>query len=224
MTAFSQTAAAITIGGPAGALEARCQNGNTDGAFADRGLAAIVCHPHPQHGGSMNNKVVTTLMRVYRELGVPAVRFNFRGVGASEGEYDSAVGEVEDLMAVHAWLSQTLPKRRLLLAGFSFGSAVAAAASHRLADQVAQLTLVAPPVERYDYDRDGAFPCPVCVAQGERDEVVNAEGVFDWYEKHLNSPKRLLRYPETGHFFHGQLTPLREDLVAAIPAQLEAER
>lgn len=224
MTVFSQTETAITIDGPAGGLEARLRGGAPDGPLAGHRLVAIVCHPHPQHGGSMDNKVVTTLMRVYRELGVPAVRFNFRGVGQSGGEYDRAVGEVDDLMAVAHWLATEAPGHRYLLAGFSFGSAVAAVASHRLGEAVAQLTLVAPPVERYDYDRDGAFPCPVSVAQGERDEVVAPEGVFDWYEKHLDSTKRLLRYPEAGHFFHGRLTPLREDLVATIPAQLEDVR
>src|SRR5690625_3233365 len=85
---FSQTETAITIDGPAGSLEARAQGGRADGPLAGQGYAAVVCHPHPLHEGTMHNKVVTTLVRTYRDLGIDSVRFNFRGVGASEGEYD----------------------------------------------------------------------------------------------------------------------------------------
>src|SRR5690625_5389540 len=102
---FSQTETAITIDGPAGSLEARAQGGRADGPLAGHGYAAVVCHPHPLHEGTMHNKVVTTLVRTYRDLGIDSVRFNFRGVGASEGEYDQAKGEVEDLLAVVAWMS-----------------------------------------------------------------------------------------------------------------------
>lgn len=221
MTVFSQTETAITINGPVGTLEARAQEGEASGILAGSGYAVIVCHPHPQHGGTMSNKVVTTLVRTYRDLGVATVRFNFRGVGGSEGEFDHADGEVDDLLAVGKWLKEQRPDARLLLAGFSFGSAVAAGAVYRM-NAVEHLTLVAPPVERYDYDRDGRFPCPVCIVQGEQDEVVVAEGVIRWSEAHLESTHELLRYPEAGHFFHGQLTRLKEDLTDILPQQLEA--
>lgn len=221
MTVFSQTETAITINGPAGALEARIQAGAEAGALSERALTAIVCHPHPQHGGTMSNKVVTTLVRTYRDLGVATVRFNFRGVGASEGTFDNAVGEVDDLLAVRDWLANQRPDGALLLAGFSFGSAVAAGAVYRAAP-VEHLTLIAPPVERYAYDRDGRFPCPVCIAQGERDDVVVPEGVIRWSETHLQSPHVLLRYPQAGHFFHGQLTGLKTDLASTIQRQLGA--
>lgn len=221
VTVFSQTETAITIDGPAGGLEARLRGGAPDGPLAGHKLVAIVCHPHPQHGGSMDNKVVTTLVRTCVGLGVAAVRFNFRGVGQSGGEYDRAVGEVDDLMAVVHWLATEAPGHRYLLAGFSFGSAVAAAASYRLNEAMAQLTLVAPPLERYDYDRGGRFPCPVCVVQGERDEVVVSEGVLDWYERTLTGAKTLLRYPEAGHYFHGHLSVLKRDLTEALLEQLE---
>ncbi len=221
MTVFSQTETAITINGPAGALEARVQAGDESGVLAGSDYAVIVCHPHPQHGGTMSNKVVTTLVRAYRDLGVATLRFNFRGVGRSEGEFDHAVGEVDDLLAAAHWLEGQSPDSRLLLAGFSFGSAVAAGAVYRLS-AVEHLTLVAPPVERYDYDRDGHFPCPVCIAQGEQDEVVVPEGVIRWSESALHSPHELLRYPETGHFFHGQLTRLKDDLAETLQRQLGA--
>ncbi len=219
MTVFSQTETAITIDGPVGALEARVQAGDESGILAHSGYTVLVCHPHPQHGGTMSNKVVTTLVRAYRDLGVATVRFNFRGVGRSEGDFDHAVGEVDDLLAVQRWLMVQRPDSRVLLAGFSFGSAVAAGAVYRM-DAVEHLTLVAPPVERYDYDREGRFPCPVCIAQGELDEVVVPEGVIRWSESRLQSPHELLRYPEAGHFFHGQLTRLKDDLTEVLQRQL----
>jgi len=220
VTLFSQTQASITITGPTGGLQASASGGSADGELSDSDYICVVCHPHPQHGGSMDNKVVTTLARTYRDLGVPCVRFNFRGVGQSEGSYDHAVGEVEDLLAVLDWARAEAPQARLLLAGFSFGSAIAAAATHRSAWAPEQLTLVAPPVERYAYDRDGQFPCPVCVAQGGKDDVVVPEGVFKWCEQQLESQCELLHYPEAGHFFHGGLTQLKQDLLAVIPRQL----
>lgn len=223
MTVFSQTETAITIDGPAGMLEARCQGGDPGGVLVGTGRIAVICHPHPQHGGTMDNKVVTTLGRVYRELGVDAIRFNFRGVGKSEGQFDRAVGEVDDLLAVQSWAHARRPEGSQLLAGFSFGSAVAAAAVYRASVAIDHLTLVAPPVERYAFDRDGQFPCPVCVVQGGADDIVAPEGVFRWHEHQLVSPRRLLRYEDAGHFFHGRLTSLKRDLMATIPEQLEAQ-
>lgn len=221
VSVFSQTEATITIEGPAGDLEAKVADGSPDGALTDQSRVCVVCHPHPEHGGTMSNKVVTTLVRSYRELGVATVRFNFRGVGKSQGRFDRAVGEVDDLLAVVAWLRTQKPDSSLLLAGFSFGSAVAAAASHRSDWRPGHLTLVAPPVERYRFDDQGRFPCPVCVIQGGADEVVVPEGVFDWFGR-LQSPAELLRYPEAGHFFHGGLTQLKQDLQAQVPTQLDS--
>lgn len=220
MTLFSQTETPITIAGAVGELQASVAGGSAEGALSAAGYVSVVCHPHPQHGGTMDNKVVTTLMRTYRDLGVPSVRFNFRGVGQSEGTYDHAVGEIDDLLAVLDWARAELPKARLLLAGFSFGSAIAAAATHRSDWTPQQLTLVAPPVERYRYDREGRFPCPVVVAQGGKDDVVLPEGVFEWCEQQLKSECELLRYPQAGHFFHGGLTQLKQDLSSVIPRQL----
>jgi uncharacterized protein len=199
-----------SIAGPVGLLEARLCAPSSGGVLAPLNGVAIICHPHPQQGGTMENKVVTTLMRTYRDLGIATVRFNFRGVGASEGQFAHAQGELDDLLAVIAWVIQHFPAQRLLLAGFSFGSSIAARASH-LCLQVEHLTLVAPPVERYVYDQAGTFSMPVCVIQGDLDELVNAAGVYAWVES-LKSPVQLIRYAQAGHFFHGLLTRLKTDL------------
>jgi hypothetical protein len=126
---------------------------------------------------------------------------------------------VDDLLAVAAWARGQVPGCGLLLAGFSFGSSVAAQASHRL-EGVRHLVLVAPPVERYPYDRQGRFPCPLCVVQGSRDELVVSDGVYRWVEA-LQSPVELVRFDEADHFFHGYLAPLKEQLSGVIPGQLQ---
>jgi alpha/beta superfamily hydrolase len=209
MTANLPQDAPITLAGPVGVLEAVLTAGA--GASSERAsYVAILCHPHPVHGGSMNNKVITTLMRAYRDLGISVVRFNFRGVGKSAGSFDNGVGEVEDVLAVVAWAQQQFPQAQLLLAGFSFGSAMAAQASYRLSD-VQHLLLIAPPVERYAYDREGRFSCPVAVVIGGADELVKVAGVRYWVAQ-LQPPARFAEYPEAGHFFHGYLSQLKNDV------------
>lgn len=208
----------IFISGPCGQLQAVIHQGDEAGHFAVRNALVIVCHPHPVHGGTMENKVVTTLMRTYRDLGIHVLRFNFRGVGKSEGSFDNAIGEVDDLLAAVAWAKQQLPQSPLLLAGFSFGSSIAGQASHQV-DSLQHLTLVAPPVERYPYDRDGRFPCVLAVIQGDKDERVIADGVYQWVAA-IQSPAELLRYPDAGHFFHGYLTQMKADLTELLLQQI----
>ena len=220
MSGLSRDSQRFLIDGAAGKIEAVLHSPATDGHFADRGMVAVACHPHPLYEGSMDNKVVTTLARCYRDLGIAAARFNFRGVGASEGEHDHARGEVDDLIAVADWLRRRYHARRVLLAGFSFGSAVAAAASFRVPD-TAHLVLVAPPVDRYEYDRDSAFNCPLCVIMGDRDELVDAVGVYRWID-HLSTPAELIRMPEATHFFHGHMVSMRSELTATLTRTLAA--
>ncbi|HAJ44288.1 MAG TPA: alpha/beta hydrolase, partial [Alcanivorax sp.] len=118
----------LALEGPEGTLEAVLE-----GETENPAMIAIVCHPHPQFGGTMDNKVVTTLIRAARDAGAAALRFNFRGVGESQGAYSDGIGEVEDLIAVHRWLSKKYPGAPLWLAGFSFGSFVAARGAEVLA-------------------------------------------------------------------------------------------
>lgn len=218
MNPVLQKDTSFVIAGPSGAIEAVGTDANPEGVLVSRDLVAVICHPHPLHGGTMENKVVTTLARLYRDLGVKAIRFNFRGVGKSGGAFDHAVGEVDDLMAVISWTTKEFPGAGLMLAGFSFGSSVAAQASYRVGP-LQHLLLVAPPVERYPYDQDGRFNCPVLVVQGGKDERVVAAGVNEWV-KSLGSPTEVINYPEAGHFFHGYLTALKNDLLMVIPRQL----
>jgi len=208
----------ITIVGSAGNLESAFSRGDSGTQLFALNAVVIVCHPHPQHGGAMDNKVVTTLMRTYRDLGVHVLRFNFRGVGKSEGLFDNAKGELDDLLAAVEWVKNNLPESPMLLAGFSFGSSIAARASYAQGDLL-HLTLVAPPVERYEYDRSGIFNAPVCVIQGDKDERVIAQGVYDWVAQ-LQSPAELIRYPEASHFFHGFLSQLKTDLSATLLRQI----
>jgi len=208
---------ALDIAGPAGALEAVVTASRPGPLSTFKGLA-VVCHPHPVHGGTMNNKVVTTLVRSYRDLGIPCIRFNFRGTGKSAGTFDHARGEVDDALAVIAWALGLSPESDVCLAGFSFGSAVAAKASYQCRN-LKHLTLVAPPVERYDYDLDGTFPAPLCVVQGGQDELVDVKGVYRWLET-IQSPHQLIRFDQASHFFHGALVDFKRELSAAIETQL----
>lgn len=208
----------LFIPGPSGQLQAVLHQGDETGQFAVRDLLVVICHPHPKHGGTMDNKVVTTLMRTYRDLGIHALRFNFRGVGKSDGSFDNAIGEVDDLAAVTNWVKQTLPGASLLLAGFSFGSSIAAQISYQI-DALQHLTLIAPPVARYPYDRDGQFPCALAVIQGDKDERVIADGVYQWVAG-LQSATEVLRYPDAGHFFHGYLTQMKNDLTQTLLRQI----
>ncbi|HNI63282.1 MAG TPA: alpha/beta fold hydrolase [Agitococcus sp.] len=175
---------------------------------AKANVFAVVCHPHPLYGGTMDNKVVTTLTRTFKDLAIPVVSFNFRGVGQSEGLHDYARGEVDDLLAVIAWAKQQTQAEKLYLAGFSFGSYVAAVGASRLSHvQLQQLLLVAPPVHHYAFN-ELALPIEqTLVIQGDADEVVPAQEVFDWAAQQQIT---VLKFPNCSHFFHGRLVELRQ--------------
>ncbi|MGA9420732.1 MAG: alpha/beta fold hydrolase [Rhodanobacteraceae bacterium] len=187
-----------------------------------RAGTVIVCHPHPQQGGTMHNKVVTIIERALREVGLFTVRFNFRGVGESEGSYDEGRGEGDDLAAVVQWVrgAQSTP-HSVWLAGFSFGSYVVLANARRLA--AAALVTVAPPVGRWPFEDIELPDCPWLAIQGEDDEVVEPQAVFDWIES-LEHPPTLLRMPETGHFFHRRLMDLRGAIKNGVRAWLPAAK
>lgn len=196
---------ALGLSGPAGNIEAVMEYATDTPAFI-----AVVCHPHPLFGGTMDNKVVTSLCRTVRDAGGVALRFNFRGVGASQGSHGAGVLETGDLLSVISWLRERWPGLPLWLAGFSFGSFVAlrGAAALASAQMPAQhLLLLAPPVHHNDFDAVGDSGCPVTVVIGEQDEVVPVSDMLDWATASKLRPE-LLRFPTSGHFFHGQLVEL----------------
>jgi hypothetical protein len=207
---FPCDAAPLFIEGPAGAIEALT---TCPPPGAAPGVTAVICHPHPLHGGSMQNKVVHTLARSFAGLGARTVRFNFRGVGGSTGAFDHGRGETDDLLRVIEWARARRPQDELWLAGFSFGSYVALQASARTGVQ--QLVLVAPPVSLYDFSVLALPACPVLVVQGGADEVVPAAEVVRWVEQ-LNPPARLAYLDGVSHFFHQRLNDLRTVVTDAL--------
>ncbi len=160
----------------------------------------------------MLNKVVHTLSRSMNDLGIPAVRFNFRGIGASEGEYADGFGEATDTLTVADWACQRFPGAKLWLGGFSFGAMVAGRAA--LAALPGRLIMIAPAVDRMKKLMDDAQPdCPWLIIQGDEDEVVSCDAVVDWVNW-LNPGPELVLLSGVDHFFHGRLTLLRETLVS----------
>jgi alpha/beta superfamily hydrolase len=198
----------IAIPGPAGPLEALLEEAAGAVPHARFG---VLCHPHPLYGGTMDNKVVHTLARAFQELGMPTVRFNFRGVGASAGAHAGGVGEVDDALAVIEWGRARWPGAAVWLAGFSFGAAVALRASSLA--PVARLVTVAPPVGRL-LSGDVAVPrCPWLLLQGTADELVDAAAVRDWASR-LVPPPDIVELSGASHFFHGRLHELRDAVLA----------
>jgi alpha/beta superfamily hydrolase len=198
----------LSLAGPTGPLEAVVEDSGEPGS-----RYAVVCHPHPVYGGTMDNKVVTTLARALQELGIPTVRFNFRGVGASAGAYDEGRGETADALAAASWAEQRWPGRRMVIAGFSFGAYIALRlANERAADR---LITVAPPVDLFDFSSISAPGCPWLVIQGDQDDVVDPNKVLAW-ARSLEPAPRLAVLPGVGHFFHGHLRELRDAVIDAI--------
>ena len=196
----------LLLDGPCGPLEA---------LYLDlpnaRGLA-LLCHPNPVQGGTMLNKVVSTLQRTARDAGYSTLRFNYRGVGQSAGSHDMAGGEVDDAEAIVLWLRAQQPQLPLSLLGFSYGGFVAAALAGRLEAQgqvVERLFMVAPAVQRLQAPERLPERAVLTVIQPEQDEVIAPTVVFAWSQA-LPRPHELLKVAECGHFFHSKLTDLKD--------------
>ena len=197
----------VSIDGPAGVLEARVEDPASDQSPLAVG---VVCHPHPLYGGTLQNKVVHPLARAMQELGVPTLRFNFRGVAASAGAYDGGVGEIEDAVAVCAWARSRWSQHALWLAGFSFGAAVALQAAPLVRPRM--LVTVAPPVGRLIVTPIPPPGCPWLVVQGDRDELVDFAAVRAWISGQSQPPVMLV-LNDAEHFFHGRLGELRAGVI-----------
>jgi alpha/beta superfamily hydrolase len=186
----------ISVAGPAGALEV---------AFnvpqgAPRGIA-LIAHPHPLQGGTLDNKVVQTLAKTFAALGYAATRFNFRGVGSSEGQFDDGIGETDDALAALAAAKLEFGELLVALAGFSFGSYVQTRVAHAMT--VERMVLIGPAVKRFPIE---AVAPDTIVIHGEEDDVVALADVLAWAR-----PQQLpiIVFPGCGHFFHGRLPQLQ---------------
>ena len=203
-------AESLLINGPAGSLELLIES-----TSASPSAIGVICHPHPLFQGTMHNKVAYMLARCFKDANMATIRFNFRGVGKSEGVHDDGKGEVDDVLAVMAWAHSRWPELDFNLAGFSFGSYVAL----RLMQagitpeniKIKSLITVAPPVGRWDFSRIEKPDVPWLIIQGSEDELVSAQNVIAW-SKSFNEKPRLIEIPEADHFFHGKLTILRDSV------------
>ena len=197
---------AVRIDGPVGELEGLYLTPENP-----IGLA-LLCHPNPVQGGTMLNKVISTLQRTARDQGYITLRFNYRGVLGSEGTHDMGEGEVDDAYAAFMWLHEKHPELPVTLMGFSFGGFVAASLAARLAKEGVAVTrtfMVAPAVHRLADATALNGLGALTVIQPEADEVIEPQIVYDWSER-LAHPHTLLKVAECGHFFHGKLTDLKD--------------
>jgi alpha/beta superfamily hydrolase len=187
----------FVVDGPAGALEIVI-----NAPAASPAGIALVAHPLPTEGGTLDNKVVYTLAKTFFALGYAAVRFNFRGVGKSSGTFDEGNGETDDALAALADAKKRFGNAQpIVLAGFSFGSFVQTRVAHRV--KAERIVLIAPAVNRFPAER---VPSDTIVVHGEEDDVVPLADVLAWAR-----PQELpiTVFPGCGHFFHGRLPQLQ---------------
>jgi uncharacterized protein len=212
-TAFPTQSGPLLLDGAAGAIDALVEFPASDA----RDRIAVICHPHPLHGGTMTNKVVTSAERALRDLGCVTLRFNFRGTGRSAGTHDEGRGEGDDLVALCAWLRAAHPGASLVLAGFSFGAYVTLLRAAEIAPQ--WLISLAPSVGRRDFSNFRPPRCPWLLIQPDADEVVDPAGVHEWAQAQ-DPPPTLVRFDGASHFFHGRLIELREAIESFARTQL----
>lgn len=199
----------LTIDGPVGGLEAILESPGDTVPSA----AAVVLHPHPQHGGTMHNKVAHTLARAFVREGFAALRFNFRGTEGSDGEYDEGRGELQDALEAIEWMRERYPRLPFWLAGFSFGGAIAIHAAAQT--EVDGLVTVAPAAYRFADGLPTWPSAPWLIVQGDADELIPIEETIEWINR-LEPGPELLIVPGAEHFFHGRLVELRDAVTAFI--------
>ncbi len=198
----------IIIPGPEGRLEARYQKGKDQ-----RSPICLVLHPHPRQGGTMNNKIVYNIFHAFKNIGFATLRFNFRGVGKSQGSYDNGVGELTDAAAALDWLQNENPTaQNTWIAGFSFGSWLALQLLMRR-PEIAGFVAVSPPANLYDFSFLAPCPASGLIIQGTDDKIVEAEQVSELADK-LNKQKNLkVVYKKligADHFFKNELDDIQD--------------
>ena len=201
MAHFPQTEN-FSIDGPAGKLQAILETPRDE---QPAGIV-VICHPHPVHGGTMQNKVVHTLSRAFTHQDFLALRFNFRGVGESAGAFDEGEGEFLDTLAAIEWSRRQAPDLPLWFAGFSFGAAMSVRAAVEASP--AGLVSVAPAASRFAASLQSQPQCPWLILQGDQDEQVDLAETIDWLNQLAPGPE-LQVFPGVDHFFHGRLVMLR---------------
>lgn len=187
------------IAGPSGPLEARL-----DLPSGEVRAVAVCGHPHPLHGGTMHTKALYQAAKGLTRVGVAALRFNFRGVGASAGTFDAGPGEKDDFRAATTFAASRFPGLPIWAAGMSFGSWIAASAG-ATDPRISLVLLVAPAVDRYDYTELAGAGKPVFIVHGEEDELIAAKDVRKFYGT-LAEPKELVIIEDANHLFEGRTT------------------
>jgi alpha/beta superfamily hydrolase len=212
----------IVLKGPAGRLEGRYFKA------ADKNApVAVIFHPHPVHGGTMNNKVVYTMFHAFAEAGFTVLRFNFRGVGKSTGDYDKGIGELADAAAALDWLQLHHPEAKSCwIAGFSFGAWITMQLLMRR-PEVSGFIAVSPPANLYDFTF--LSPCPLqgLIIQGTKDKIVTEESVYDLYErlsKQRNADVDYCPINNAGHFFKEQLDELKAIITDYVVPRMDDEQ
>ena len=213
---MKRTVQSLFLLGPAGRLEALWEQPETAGAAPP--LAALLCHPHPLYGGTMHNKVVHHTARALQELGLPVLRFNFRGAGLSEGKHDNGRGEAGDVRAALDFLAEKLPAACILLAGFSFGATVGLRVG--CADErVRALIGLGLGANATDFSFLASCSKPKLFIQGTRDEFGSREAV-EAAVAQAAPPKELVWIEDADHFFADRLDAFRQALLDHFPAPL----
>lgn len=192
----------IIVGG-AGSLQARWQETERSD------IGVLMCHPHPLFDGTMDNKVVTTITRAAAGIGLPTLRFNFRGVGGSAGVHDNGEGEQQDVLTMMRYATTELGWQKIILAGFSFGSGMACLAACEQPQNIAGLFLMAPPVHHFDAPNQLPYDFETFIYLGDEDEVVPVDEMLSWAERVIPTP-HLEVLAGGGHFFHGRLIELKK--------------
>lgn len=211
MTFTGSSIRSLFLDGPAGRLEALLNSGAENATHA-----ALICHPHPMFGGTLHNKVVFHAMKALNSFGFPALRFNFRGTGLSQGEHNHGVGEVDDVRTALDWLDEQfhLP---LIFAGFSFGAAVGlrAACPDDRVKEVIGLGVPVRPVDERSYDLGFLASCtkPKLFVGGSRDQF-GPRAELERLIQNVAEPKKLVIIESADHFFEGRLKEMRESIEA----------
>lgn len=199
----------LVLDGPAGALQAILELPRD----AEVSGCAVVCHPHPLHGGTMDNKVAHTLARSFVNSNMAALRFNFRGVGESDGSFEDGKGELQDALAAIDYMRRRNPDLPLWMGGFSFGAAIAIRAAVEV--PAAGLVSIAPAVARFASGMTSQPACPWLIVQGDADELVSVDDTIEWVNG-LEPGPELQVFEDTDHFFHGRLVRLRDAVEAFV--------